>query len=621
MVKRLFLKEILQEKAKGQAAYNQGIRFATRGLWNGSSDAFDFTDSMVSVINLGYTSAWNEGAASCGIKPSERTDEENDTLQSRINEAVSFLPGYTDFIIENSRANGGLLRAVLERASLWQNRFDEILSQAKTMACDNTKFVWRVGPTDHCFPAGTTVHCIDGYKNIEDINIGDLVHTTDGPKPVTKLFKKHYEGDMVEVVSGKNKVTSTSNHPFLTKRGWVRADNLTLDDIVFTENISNNFFTHRMLPNSFNNITAGCKIFILSFISFLLSFLSIGQWFKSRMTMPVFAIGLYNKIINFAINNKFLFDDKKRMIFNSDMLKYLKHFKLKFSWFIFLVFGFAQCKFLHKCFSFIRIVYIKLLNFFDTFRIVHRVIFEHMGFSFRVYNSMRCFFVQSQFKRTGFHQNLFMRKVKLFSNSFSSVCRVVFFKIVNLVFIPYTFSIKMLIAIRLFSSPLIIANGASLQVKLFSFSGSDFAFTNTSISTQNRTVLKSIWTRWINKFFKIVVTNFTNKFSRFFSFLSGHKISPCSVQNLTTLYHNSLYVYNLEVEQAHNYEANGFVVHNCNTCLRLNGRVMRASRWKDLDVWPRDTRPGKLKCHGYRCQCELNETPLPATPGRLPRLG
>ncbi len=138
------------EKSRGQTAYNAGIRFAVRGLWNGSSDTFDFTDSMVSVLNLGFTSAWNEGAASCGILPEERTEKERDALQSRINENIVFISGFADFIEENSKANDGLLRTALERAALWQNRYNEVLNQAKSMACENLKYVWRVGPTDHC---------------------------------------------------------------------------------------------------------------------------------------------------------------------------------------------------------------------------------------------------------------------------------------------------------------------------------------------------------------------------------------------------------------------------------------------------------------------------------------
>jgi len=59
---------------------------------------------------------------------------------------------------------------------------------------------------------------------------------------------------------------------------------------------------------------------------------------------------------------------------------------------------------------------------------------------------------------------------------------------------------------------------------------------------------------------------------------------------------------------------------HCSTCSRLAGRVMRASRWKELDIYPRDTRPGKLECNGFKCGCSLVETTKRATPGRLPTL-
>ena len=59
---------------------------------------------------------------------------------------------------------------------------------------------------------------------------------------------------------------------------------------------------------------------------------------------------------------------------------------------------------------------------------------------------------------------------------------------------------------------------------------------------------------------------------------------------------------------------------HCVTCLKLNGRVMRASKWQEVDIWPRDTRQGKLDCHGFNCQCRLERTSLPVTRGPFPQL-
>lgn len=62
------------------------------------------------------------------------------------------------------------------------------------------------------------------------------------------------------------------------------------------------------------------------------------------------------------------------------------------------------------------------------------------------------------------------------------------------------------------------------------------------------------------------------------------------------------------------------IAEHCKTCLKLSGRVMRASRWAELDVHPQDTRPGKLACNGYNCKCRFEQTGSRVTPGPLPRL-
>lgn len=58
---------------------------------------------------------------------------------------------------------------------------------------------------------------------------------------------------------------------------------------------------------------------------------------------------------------------------------------------------------------------------------------------------------------------------------------------------------------------------------------------------------------------------------------------------------------------------------HCRSCLKLNGRVARASTWADRGVFPKMTN-GLLKCGGFRCKCSFVETDLPATRGRWPNL-
>jgi hypothetical protein len=57
---------------------------------------------------------------------------------------------------------------------------------------------------------------------------------------------------------------------------------------------------------------------------------------------------------------------------------------------------------------------------------------------------------------------------------------------------------------------------------------------------------------------------------------------------------------------------------HCADCLRLNGRVYRASIWIKNNLLPKSW---QLECHGIHCQCELKPTTKPLTRGRPPRLG
>lgn len=61
----------------------------------------------------------------------------------------------------------------------------------------------------------------------------------------------------------------------------------------------------------------------------------------------------------------------------------------------------------------------------------------------------------------------------------------------------------------------------------------------------------------------------------------------------------------------------GDTVH-CYDCLRLNGRVYRASIWVKYGLLPKSW---NLECHGIHCQCKLVSTNKPLSRGRPPQLG
>lgn len=62
------------------------------------------------------------------------------------------------------------------------------------------------------------------------------------------------------------------------------------------------------------------------------------------------------------------------------------------------------------------------------------------------------------------------------------------------------------------------------------------------------------------------------------------------------------------------------VAEHCGSCLKLNGRVKRASFWQSSGVLPRVANASFLDCGGWRCQCSLIVTQDPVTPGPLPNL-
>lgn len=59
---------------------------------------------------------------------------------------------------------------------------------------------------------------------------------------------------------------------------------------------------------------------------------------------------------------------------------------------------------------------------------------------------------------------------------------------------------------------------------------------------------------------------------------------------------------------------------NCNSCLKLNGKVKRASTWREAGIEPQNPPNDRLECGGWLCGCRLVPTDAPLTPGPLPAL-
>lgn len=131
--------------------FQASVRAAARGLWTSQTTTLDFADQMYSAIRRGFTQAWAEGSESCGILTGERTQEETKQLGLMIGDNFQYVAGLADWIFQHSKANGGDWNAVVNRMTLWVNRYLEVKNVAMTMACQNKKLRWTIdGAKEHC---------------------------------------------------------------------------------------------------------------------------------------------------------------------------------------------------------------------------------------------------------------------------------------------------------------------------------------------------------------------------------------------------------------------------------------------------------------------------------------
>lgn len=134
-----------------RSAFGREIRGAVRGYWTGVLDGVSFFESFLLTIERGFTSAWYEGAAQCGILPEELTIDEVKALRFKIAQQTAYINRFADAIEVGSKENKGKLTPLLQRAQLWVNRYNDVMNEAQVMACKDQKLRWDLGATEqHC---------------------------------------------------------------------------------------------------------------------------------------------------------------------------------------------------------------------------------------------------------------------------------------------------------------------------------------------------------------------------------------------------------------------------------------------------------------------------------------
>ena len=100
---------------------------------------------------------------------------------------------------------------------------------------------YKIFIIDECFPANTPILTDSGPKCISDIRPNDVVYGMTGKHRVTHLFKNPVLTSRLCCVKISNRnIITTSDHLFFTNNGWVCAKDLVQGDILYADNVYKN---------------------------------------------------------------------------------------------------------------------------------------------------------------------------------------------------------------------------------------------------------------------------------------------------------------------------------------------------------------------------------------------
>ncbi|WP_304343868.1 Hint domain-containing protein [Chryseobacterium koreense] len=118
----------------------------------------------------------------------------------------------------------------------------DIIPQYEGAHPDNRGWMMEAGV---CFKAGTLVLGKKGFYKIEEIKEGDSVLSYNEKLQQTEISKvektsERFTDKILEITIGKESIFVTEEHPFYVEnKGWIKAGNLKLKDVVKTKDGSN----------------------------------------------------------------------------------------------------------------------------------------------------------------------------------------------------------------------------------------------------------------------------------------------------------------------------------------------------------------------------------------------
>lgn len=135
-------------QAKSLNSYRASLRAEVRRYVKGEVGDGDFLLGFFTAIGSGFRNAWKQGAAVCGVRPSEFDINIEDKVQGEINRQITFISSFRDSLVKLT--DGGQMNTELAKVEIWVARYGEQVNKARAALCGQQKLKWNLGVAEHC---------------------------------------------------------------------------------------------------------------------------------------------------------------------------------------------------------------------------------------------------------------------------------------------------------------------------------------------------------------------------------------------------------------------------------------------------------------------------------------
>jgi hypothetical protein len=131
--------------------FQRVLKTDVRRLYSGDISEAQFVDMLAELIPQQLRRAWNEGMRENGLDPEKDMQPEWERrIQNLVADEFRYVDGFAVDIVKTAK-DGGDINALLSRAELWANRYNDTVDRARVATMNADDHVeWVLGDTDHC---------------------------------------------------------------------------------------------------------------------------------------------------------------------------------------------------------------------------------------------------------------------------------------------------------------------------------------------------------------------------------------------------------------------------------------------------------------------------------------